>query len=74
MILGIDLGGVRSWSRQDGGLTWTDLHSNGQLHGFGMGRSEYAISKNKNSDEKYTLYCIFSTSGGVLGGARRGAC
>jgi len=71
MILGIDLGGVRSWSSQDGGLTWTDLHSNGQLQGFGMGRSEYAISKNKNSDEKYTLYCIFSTSGGVLGGVYR---
>ena len=71
MILGVDLGGVRSWSSQDGGQTWTDLHSNGQLQGFGMGRSEYAISKYKDSSDNYTLYCIFATSGGILGGVYR---
>ena len=73
MILGIDFAGIRSWASQDGGQTWTDLHSNGQLQTFGMGRSEYAISKYKNSAGNYTLYCIFSTSGngGVLGGVYR---
>ena len=44
IILGIDQGGVRTWISTDGG-NWTDLHSNGELQGFGMIRAEYAISK-----------------------------
>ena len=56
IILGIDQGGVRTWISNDGGSTWTDLHSNGELQGFGMGRAEYAISKNKNST--VTMFCM----------------
>ena len=36
MILGLDQGGVRSWISQDGGVNWTDLHSNGELSGTGI--------------------------------------
>ena len=35
MILGLDQGGIRSLISQDGGLNWTDLHSNGELSGTG---------------------------------------
>ena len=62
MILGLDQGGIRSWISQDGGVNWTDLHSNGELSGFGFIRGEYAISKNKNDANNYTLYALFASS------------
>ena len=71
IILGIDQGGVRTWISTDGGSNWTDLHSNGELPGFGMIRAEYAISKNKNSNGNYTIYTLFANSAGQLGGVHR---
>jgi hypothetical protein len=71
MILGLDQGGIRSWISQDGGANWTDLHSNGELSGFGFIRGEYAISKNKNDAGFYTLYALFASSAGTLGGVYR---
>ena len=71
IILGIDQGGVRTWISTDGGSNWTDLHSNGELQGFGMIRAEYAISKNKNSNGNYTIYSLFANSAGQLGGVHR---
>jgi photosystem II stability/assembly factor-like uncharacterized protein len=71
MILGLDQGGIRSWISQDGGLNWTDLHSNGELSGTGTIRGEYAISKNKNDANNYTLYALFASSAGTLGGVYR---
>ena len=71
IILGLDQGGIRTWVSTDGGSTWTDLHSNGELQGFGKIRGEYAISKNKNADGFYTLYALFANSAGRLGGVHR---
>ena len=71
MILGVYQGGVRSWISQDGGANWTDLHSNGELSGSGLGRGEYAISKYKNDDGNYTLYALFSSGAGTLAGVYR---
>ena len=71
MILGVYLGGIRSWISQDGGSNWTDLHSNGELSGSGLGRGEYAISKYKNDDGNYTLYALFSSGSGTLAGVYR---
>ena len=71
MILGLDQGGIRTWISQDGGVNWTDLHTNGELSGFGYIRGEYAISKNKNDANNYTLYALFASSAGTLGGVYR---
>lgn len=78
IILGVDQGGVRTWISYDAGSSWTNLHSNGELTGTGMLRSEYAISKYKNSnnaanpsDSAYVLYALFANSAGQLGGVFR---
>jgi len=78
IILGVDQGGVRTWISYDAGSSWTNLHSNGELTGTGMLRSEYAISKYKNlnnpnnpSDSSYVLYALFANSAGQLGGVFR---
>ena len=71
MILGLDQGGIRSWISQDGGANWTDLHTNNKLSGFGYIRGEYAISKNKDDVNGYTLYALFASSAGTLGGVYR---
>ena len=78
IILGVDQGGVRTWISNDAGSSWTNLHSNGELIGTGMLRSEYAISKYKNSnnstnpsDSAYVLYALFANSAGQLGGVFR---
>ena len=71
IILGLDQGGIRTWISTDAGSNWTDLHSNGQLSGFGMIRGEYAISDSTNSDGNYILYALFANSAGKLGGVYR---
>ena len=71
IILGIDQGGIRTWISTDAGNSWTDLHSNGELEGFGMIRGEYAISDSTNSDGNYILYALFANSAGQLGGVYR---
>ena len=71
IILGLDQGGVRTWISTDAGSNWTDLHSNGQLSGFGMIRGEYAISDSTNLDGNYILYALFANSAGKLGGVYR---
>ena len=71
LITGVSQGGQRTWVSQDGGNTWTDLHSNGQLTGSGAGRSEYAISSFKNANGFYTLYACFVTNSGALKGVYR---
>ena len=71
LITGVSQGGQRSWVSQDGGASWTDLHSNGQLVGSGAGRSEYAISPFKNANGDYSVYCVLVTSSGSLKGVYR---
>ncbi len=71
IITGVAQGGQRTWVSQDGGSTWTDLHSNGQIVGSGAGRSEYAISTYKNANGEYSLYCALVTSSGSLKGVYR---
>lgn len=71
IILGLDQGGIRTWISTDAGSNWTDLHSNGELSGFGMIRGEYAISQNTNSNNNYTIYALFANSAGKLGGVYR---
>ena len=71
IVTGVSQGGQRTWVSQDGGSTWTDLHSNGQLVGSGATRSEYAISSFKNANGDYTLYCVLVNNSGSLKGVYR---
>tara|TARA_Y100000589_G_C27197935_1_gene647883 strand:+ start:3171 stop:6284 length:3114 start_codon:yes stop_codon:yes gene_type:complete len=71
IILDITQSGKRTFISNDGGNSFTDLHSTGQLSGFGVGRAEYAISDTLNSDGHYTLYALFSSTNGTLAGVHR---
>ena len=71
MVLGVRQGGIRTWVSHDGGSSFTDLHSNGSLQGFGFIRGEYSISMDKNSDSNYVMYALFANSVSQLGGVYR---
>ncbi len=71
IILDITQSGKRTFISKDGGSSFTDLHSNSQLSGFGIGRAEYAISDLKNTTGNYTIYALFSSSNGTLAGVYR---
>ena len=71
IILDITQSGKRTFISKDGGSSFTDLHANGQLSGFGVGRAEYAISDSLNVNGKYTLYALFSSTNGTLRGVYR---
>ena len=71
MILGYISGTrVETLVSQDGGNSWTNLHSNQELEAFGTIRSEYSISANTN-DGNYILYAVFATNSGTLSGVYR---
>ena len=66
IVLDITQSGKRTFLSKDGGNTFIDLHDNGQLIGFGVGRAEYAISDSLNPDGKYTLFALFSSTPELL--------
>ena len=71
IVLGVRQGGVRTWVSHDAGSSFTDMHANGVLQGFGFIRGEYSISKEKNSDDNYVMYALFANSVAQLGGVYR---
>jgi hypothetical protein len=72
MVFGYQLGTrIETVVSQDGGTTWTNMHSNGQLDGFGNARVEYSISGNKNTNGNYVIYAVFASNSGTLGGVHR---
>ena len=71
MVAGVSQGGIRTWVSHDAGSTWTDMHSNQSLQGFGFIRGEYSISELTNSDGNYVMYALFANSVSQLGGVYR---
>ncbi len=71
IVVGVRQGGIRTWVSHDAGASFTDMHANGVLQGFGFIRGEYSISQQKNSDGKYVMYALFANSVSQLGGVYR---
>jgi len=68
IICGGVQGSYRTFVSNDGGSSFTDLHSTGVIPGAGISRMEYAISYETNSSGKYSLYAAQSTSASLMGG------
>ena len=68
IVVGVSQGGIRTWVSHDAGSTFTDMHANGSLQGFGFIRGEYSISQEKNIGGKYVMYALFANTVSQLGG------
>jgi len=71
IVVGVSQGGIRTWVSHDAGSTFTDMHANGSLQGFGFIRGEYSISQEKNTGGKYVMYALFANTVSQLGGVYR---
>ena len=72
MILGLTAGTrIETMLSNDAGSTWTNLHDNGSLNGFGNARAEYSISGNSLTNGSYVLYAVFANNSGQLAGVYR---
>lgn len=58
----------KTYLSTDGGNNFTDLHTSGQILGTGIMRMEYALSYEKNSSNKYSLWAAKVTQSARIGG------
>lgn len=58
----------RTYLSTDGGNNFTDLSANSQVPGAGIKRMEYAISYEKNSNNKYSLWVTQANGAYMMGG------
>jgi len=71
IVVGVSQGGIRTWVSHDAGSTFTEMHANGSLQGFGIITGEYSISQEKNIGGNYVMYALFANTVSQLGGVYR---